>query len=612
MQKYSLSTMSPAAMYVAADPVQVDSPSSIIKVTSWATLPVEVRQRILSLVRLPVSGRRDNGLCSLKMARFATVCREWQVFYETCTFRRLVLDPDSLGEFDAIIKRHDTRLGYIRKLWLRVQLSKYECPDCDEPEDEATQHCNNMIFTRCIQSLLGTLKVWDPARHGADGLVLLLSASSPSDTEHRFGRCEIMDDYPFHYAEDFDLAPGMVEFHRTNIANPLSHHFHRGRPPPWHSGHVKRLQGTPLRLVQRGERGRFISQNNSLPAVPVITGLVMRRQFRREIHVGTLAWLLGRSFVALEWLRFERTVSPEPHKQFAFDQGFQLRLLSSLPKTLRQLSLTQWEIPKIERGYGFEEVGPEISLHAQDHMPREMAKLSQGLEQFCPPWQMDTTAFLQSIIELGDSPQMSESSLKRIILRCSLSSSDRSRHDFGSLVILAAKAALSLPQLQVIELWGTCLDGQESCAYIFRYGYDDGRASILWRSSEETMVSQARIIAKWSEVAQKHSHSTLAYNVIPFAETKADIHRSDGTCIYQHLVLKDLAFDPITQVILENEPYGWGLDEKSGSLQQVDPLNPNLVNPILTGGLGPDLGPLQADIMAFNAEASAFLQEHCG
>ncbi|KAL7796100.1 hypothetical protein V8C37DRAFT_414399 [Trichoderma ceciliae] len=577
-------------------------PSSITKVTSWASLPVEVRQMILSLVGLPISGRQCNGLGSPKVARFATVCREWQVFFETCTFRRLVLDHNSLGEFDAIVRRNDTRLGYIRKLWLRVRLSKYECPDCDEPEDEATQHCNNMIFTTCIQSLLGTLKLWDPARHGAEGLALMLSASSPSDTEHWLNRCEIKDGYPFHYGEDLDLAPGMVDFHRTNIADPFSRHFHRGRLPPLYSEHVKRVQGTPLRLEpRRDERGRFANQNKSLPA------------FRRDIHIGTLSWLLGRSFVALEWFRFERTVSPEPHKQISFDKvsdeaadapfsGFQLHLLPSLPKTLRQLSFTQWEIPKIERCDGLD----------------EMAKLSQRLEQFCPPWQMDTAAFLRSIIELGKSPKMLESSLKRIILLCLLSSADRSGQDLERLVILAAKAALSLPQLEVIELWGTCLDGQESRAYIFRYSYEDGLASIVWRSSEETVVAQARIIAKWSEVAQKHLHSTLAYNVVPFVETKADIFKSDGTCIYRHLLLKDLVFDPITQIILENEPYEWRLDEKSDSSQQDEALNTTLANPNSLGShplmdsFGPDsdLASLQADLIALDAEVDAFHRQH--
>lgn len=115
---------------------------------------------------------------------------------------------------------------------------------------------------------------------------------------------------------------------------------------------------------------------------------------------------------------------------------------------------------------------------------------------------MDAAAFLRVIIDLSESPNMLESSLKRIILRCSLSSPDRSRQDFGPLVILAAKAALSLPQLEVIELWGTCLDREESRAYIFRYSHEGCQASIVWRSSEETMVTQARIISRWSEVAR--------------------------------------------------------------------------------------------------------------
>lgn len=173
--------------------------------------------------------------------------------------------------------------------------------------------------------------------------------------------------------------------------------------------------------------------------------------------------------------------------------GLQLHLLPALPQTLRQLSFTQWEIPKIERYDDIEEVGCRISPHAEAYLPQEMAKLSQRLEQFCPPWQMDTPAFLRSVITLGKSPKGRASLLKRISLRCSLSSSDRSRQDFEALVILAAKAALTLPQLEVFELWGTCLDGLERHAYIFRYFYDDGRANIVWRSLGRLWLRRRRL-----------------------------------------------------------------------------------------------------------------------
>ncbi|KFG86672.1 hypothetical protein MANI_113838 [Metarhizium anisopliae] len=565
----------------ATEPVQVDSRQpSITKTSSWTSLPVEIRQKILSHVSLPASRTGHEALGSPKVARFTAVCREWQVFFESCTFRRLVLNPDSLGEFDAIVKQNDARLGYIRKLWLRVQLPRYECPDCDETEDDATKRRNNEIFTTCIRSLLGTLKLWDPVRHGGGGLALMLSASSPSDSEHRFKRCEIRDDYPFHYTEDLSSAPDMVDFHLASIAGLFSRYFHRDRLPPWGDEHLKRVQGTPLRLErQRGERGRFISPCKSFPAVPIVRGLVMRRQFRRDIHVRALSWLLARSFVALEWLHLERTVSLEPQEEISFKQGFQQHLLPSLPKTLRRLSFTWWKIPKTERYYDVEQVGSRIPPHDQDYLPREMARLSQRLEQLCPPWQMDTAAFLRSLVQLRESPGMPESSLKHVILRCLLPSSQESREKFESLALLAANAALSLPQLQVMELWGTCIEGAESRAYIFRYARQDRRASIVWRSCQEAMVAQARILRRWTDVAQKHSYSTLAYEFVPFAETNTEIFWSDGACVYRHLLLKDLLFDPITRVIMENETYQW-----RGLPRQGDDDLENLGTPNLLGG----------------------------
>ncbi|KAK4063431.1 uncharacterized protein Triagg1_9451 [Trichoderma aggressivum f. europaeum] len=587
--------------------MQVESPTSTAMGFWWDSLPVEVRQQILRWVILPSSGKRCNGP---KVARFATVCREWQEIVETCTFRRLVLDPSSVSELAAIVRRNDSRLGYIRKLWLQVKLARYTCPACDEPEDRATQYYNNTIFTTCIQSLLETLKLWDPARHGVWGITLTLSISSPSDTEHRLNRFEIKDDYPFLYAEDLDdLKPSIFDFHKMNAVNPMNIYFHGDGLPPLYNEHITRIQGTPLRLqAQRNNRGRFVTQHKtSLPAVPMIKGLVIRRQFRREIHVGSLSQLLGQSFIALEWLRFERTISLNPCQQMSFDRGFQLQLLPSLPTTLRQLSLTQWEIPKTELlDYVYDESGSQISMHATEYLPQEMAKLCTRLEHFCPPWQMDTAAFLQFMIKPDTPSNMAErkSSLKRAILRCPLPNLEHSGRDFVRLVILAAKAALhSLPQLEVMELWGTCVDGEEGSAYIFRYMYETSRSSIVWRSLGNTMLAQTRVLAQWGEVAREHHQTILTSDVTPFLETKMDVAKSKGTCVFQHLLLKDLVFDPITQKHLEIEAH-------LSPSQLSDPLDANDSSPELlpidleevTGvEMDDDLASLEAEILDWEA-----------
>ncbi|KAL6796996.1 hypothetical protein J3E68DRAFT_402430 [Trichoderma sp. SZMC 28012] len=597
--------------------MQVESPTSTAGPFSWDSLPVEVRQQILSRVILPSSGKRCNGL---KVARFATVCREWQEIVETYTFRRLVLDPSSVSKLAAIVGRDDARLGYIRNLWLQVKLARYTCPACDKPEDKATQYCNNMIFTTCIQSLLETLKLWDPARHGVWGTTLTLSISSPSDTEHRLNRLEMKDDYPFLYAEDLDLEPSIFDFHKMNAANLFNIHSHGDGLPPLYNEHVKRIQGTPLRLqAQRNDRGRFVNRHKtSLPAVPMIKGLVIRRQFRREIHVGSLSQLLSQSFIALKWFRFERTISLNPCQQMSFDRGFQLQLLPSLPTTLCQLSLTHWEIPKNELlDYVYDNSGSQISLHAEEYVPHEMAKLSKRLEYFCPPWQMDTSAFLQFMIKPGKPSNMAErkSSLKRVVLRCPLPNLEHSGRDFVRLVILAAKVALhSLPQLEVMELWGTCVEGEESSAYIFRYMYELSRASIVWRSLGNTMLAQTRILAHWGKVAREHHQTILTSDVAPFLETKMDVAKSKGTCIFQHLLLKDLVFDPITQKHLEIEAH-------LSPSQLSDSLNANDSSPELLpidleevngAEMDDDLASLEAEIADLEARRTALIRKLYG
>lgn len=131
--------MSLVVMDVESDAFEVESPSTATKTTLWASLPAEVRQMILKFVCLPDSGGQCNGMSYPTVAQYASVCLEWQIFFEARTFRRLVLNPASVEEFDAVVRRDDVRLAYIQKLWLRVELSEYECPKCDEPEDVATQ-----------------------------------------------------------------------------------------------------------------------------------------------------------------------------------------------------------------------------------------------------------------------------------------------------------------------------------------------------------------------------------------------------------------------------------------------------------------------------------------
>ena len=212
---------------------------------------------------------------------------------------------------------------------------------------------------------------------------------------------------------------------------------------------------------------------------------------------------------------------------------------------------------------------------------------------------MDTATFLQSIIEQRESFEVVETPPNRIGLRCLLSSSESSQTDFESFVLLAAQAALWLPQLEVIELWGACIDSAESRAYIFRYFNEDGRAKVVWRSSEITVVAPRRVMETWNEVAQKHLHSTVTCDVIPFAETNAEVFNSDGNCIQHYLLLRDLGLDPVTQTMLENDPFV--------SRSEFNPFDG--ASSVENSETDDDFASLQVEALELQARIEEFLQE---
>ncbi|KKO97286.1 hypothetical protein THAR02_10606 [Trichoderma harzianum] len=191
-----------------------------------------------------------------------------------------------------------------------------------------------------------------------------------------------------------------------------------------------------------------------------------------------------------------------------------------------------------------------------------------------------------------------KSSLKRVVLRCPLPNLEHSGRDFMRLVILAAKAALhSLPQLEVMELWGTCVEGEESSAYIFRYMYEMSRASIVWRSLGNAMIAQL-----------------LTSDAAPFLETKMDVAKAKGACIFQHLLLKDLVFDPITQKHLEIEAH-------LSPSQLSDPPNANDSSPdvlpmdveeVNGGEMDDDLASLEAERADLEARRTALIRKLYG
>jgi hypothetical protein len=127
----------------------------------WATLPLIVQDLILE--ELADKYKCDSPEDRKNRAAYAAVCSEWQGFFESRSFGKLVLHPSSLGAFEKIVQRRQSnnpvkkgdrtswrrrqkpvgkasppagsRMPRIKHIWLRVELQQYDCRNCRAPED---------------------------------------------------------------------------------------------------------------------------------------------------------------------------------------------------------------------------------------------------------------------------------------------------------------------------------------------------------------------------------------------------------------------------------------------------------------------------------------------
>lgn len=94
----------------------------------WIDLPGETRITILDLL---AAGIRDKDKSGHPRALYASVCREWQAFFENINFRHLILSSDCVFDIDKVVNPH--RIHLLRHLWLRIELPRYTCMSCPRP-----------------------------------------------------------------------------------------------------------------------------------------------------------------------------------------------------------------------------------------------------------------------------------------------------------------------------------------------------------------------------------------------------------------------------------------------------------------------------------------------
>ncbi|OAA52027.1 hypothetical protein NOR_00620 [Metarhizium rileyi] len=432
---------------------------------SWLSLPPEVRLQILDLVRQ--NGRRH------RLALYATVCSEWQDFFEKMTFRHLLVDDTSLQDFARIMDGKNTRrTGNVGHIFFLIGLPGYPCPSCYKPENWFEIHRNNEIFTSSMETLLGILSSWAPGGRRSGGLTLELAIKSPSDSRHFFDDITTYKDYPFRSWDNLDETTDMTMFHVRNSrgggieTRPV--HFLYSllgllSPESFHA--TKRHLGSLLEFQGL--------KNRRLPRVEVINSLLLRRQFKRQMSPLALTKLVHESLVHITTFRLERwcrTSQDEEEKYLKeklekfhyFAENFFTRRNVSTPVQPRPLSAI--ELLQSHHGHRFNQVSVVEPLGTESWLA-EMQRISAN-------------ALAKPLF-----PAQSHN-LERISFRSGILRPDNDLRFINHLLLLTAPVAENLPNLRSLEIFNTSAGAADQGihACLFRYSVEHSDAILSWES----------------------------------------------------------------------------------------------------------------------------------
>lgn len=287
---------------------------------SWALLPVETRLSILEELADPrghsgaetrVEAGQLQPITSLlsrrHIARYAMVCKEWQSCFEKALFGKLILNQHDFGALSRLVPR---QVALIRHVWLRVELCRYDCPDCDSGSELGRViNANTVVTGEAVYDLFCVLGAWEGVLR--QDLTLELSAHSPSDSEHHFKDFDFNDD-----------DPGEQALGRREIIAP-DDPFHG-----WAGG-----QRMPMaRSITRKRVDKIfafpVSAFVELPIVRSVTRLLLRRQTRRAWSPVTLENLF-KSLPRLETIWFEWWRERWSGGQISRDEGMHAFVLEA-------------------------------------------------------------------------------------------------------------------------------------------------------------------------------------------------------------------------------------------------------------------------------------------
>lgn len=496
--------------------------------SSWASFPAEIRLMILE----EISRQKHRGWTSC-----AAVCKEWQIFVERKNFHRLTLQASCLEDLEYMVIRQRDLVQYI---YLNIELPRYTCRSCQQ--GSWTSRHSSMIRATVLK-LFSVLSTWQPA----GSLILELNAYSPSDKEHWF------KNYQFGLKHE-DI--GDLDQEREDTAR-------------WHDPYHGWVDGQQVEAPRAPAILRLFSPlclglPKNLPEVQAVTGLVIRRQLRRQIFPAVLR-LLWERLPRLESIVYEPWPVWRRLWKISCDKGMLMyRPPVWLPSnTLVELAYAiQDALPSRVRTVSiFEDSSDYLASALRSHtsyfhyidtsqtaglmLVKALVSKSLDFEHLSISYMIDAQQFFSSCL-----PSYTWHHLQSLTLTSSILTQTAPRKEISALLHNASLAALNMPQLESMVLWNS--KQGEACAVIYRRGKASRQATLTWRGAWDYELSHD-VVESWQKVVSD------AYHLRVENERVRGVINSHGDAIYQ-LRLPGEVIDPVSlwQIRREGAAPGYG------------------------------------------------------
>ncbi|OJD13110.1 hypothetical protein AJ78_06392 [Emergomyces pasteurianus Ep9510] len=469
---------------------------------SWASLPAEICLMILE----EVSRQKYRGWASC-----AAVCKEWQALVERKNFRRLTLQVSCLDEFQYMVIR---QRDLVQHICLNIELPQYTCRSCQYTESGSWSLREYYIARNAMVKLYSVLSTWQPAGR----LILEITACSPSDSQHWFKHYRFGPEND--YGGDFALSQDAT----TSRWHDPKH--------GWVNGQQVELPCTSA--ILRVFSPLCVITPKDLPEVHAVTGLMIRRQLRRQIFLPTLQLLCQRlprleSIVYEPWRVWDsgdkmvedrelasiiRDVLPSHTRTVSIFEDFNDRLLLALRSDM-------WDLLHLD-----------TNPIADSMLVNAFASRSQGFEHFFMSYMIDARQFFNSC-----QPSYTWHHLKSLTLTSSILTQAASQKEISKLLCDASLATLRMPRLEIMVFWNSTIQG-EACAVIYHRQAAYGQATLTWRGTWDLELSH-EVVGAWQKVTSASSRLEIKN------ERVEGVINSHGDAIH-YLRLPSGIIDPVS------------------------------------------------------------------